>query len=198
MAKIQDIDIPYLEFAEAAAPGTPAATISRLYVKSDGLFYSKDDAGVETLVSGGAAGSSAFVGARAKRTTNLAITTATFSPVTLPDAEDYDTNTIHDTSTNSDRLTIPTSQNGYWHFEGWVSFANSTAGTFRLIRLLKNGTSVAEQSVPFHTNVGVNGAVGATLSVVATDYVSLDCYQDTGGNLNVTAAALSGYRIPTA
>lgn len=53
MAKIQDIDIPYLEFAEAAAPGTPASAISRLYVKSDGLFYSKDDAGTETPVSGG-------------------------------------------------------------------------------------------------------------------------------------------------
>ncbi len=58
MARIQDIDIPYLEFGEAAAPGTPAAAVSRLYVKSDGLFYSKDDAGVETLVSGGAGGGS--------------------------------------------------------------------------------------------------------------------------------------------
>jgi hypothetical protein len=53
VAKIQDIDIPYLEFAEAAAPGTPASAISRIYVKSDGLFYSKDDAGVETLMSSG-------------------------------------------------------------------------------------------------------------------------------------------------
>ena len=58
MARLQDIDIPYLEFGEAAAPGTPASAISRLYVKSDGLFYSKDDAGVETLVSGGSGGGS--------------------------------------------------------------------------------------------------------------------------------------------
>jgi hypothetical protein len=54
MARIQDIDLPYLEFAEGAAPGTPASAVSRLYVKSDGLFYSKDDAGVETLVSSSA------------------------------------------------------------------------------------------------------------------------------------------------
>ena len=57
MARLQDIDIPYLEFAEAAAPGTPAAAVSRIYVKADGLFYSKDDAGVETLMSSGGAGS---------------------------------------------------------------------------------------------------------------------------------------------
>lgn len=56
MVKLQDIDIPYLEFGEAAAPGTPAAAVSRIYVKADGLFYSKDDAGVETLMSGGSGG----------------------------------------------------------------------------------------------------------------------------------------------
>lgn len=56
MAKIQDIDIPYLEFAEAAAPGTPASGIVRAYAKADGLMYSKDDAGTETAMAAGAAG----------------------------------------------------------------------------------------------------------------------------------------------
>lgn len=56
MAKIQDVDIPHLEFAEAAAPGTPASAIVRIYAKADGLLYSKDDAGTETLVSGGSGG----------------------------------------------------------------------------------------------------------------------------------------------
>lgn len=64
MAKIQDIDIPHLEFAEAAAPGTPAAGIVRTYAKTDGLMYSKDDAGTETLMSSGAGGgiTQAYVG----------------------------------------------------------------------------------------------------------------------------------------
>jgi hypothetical protein len=56
VAKIQDVDIPHLEFAEGAAPGTPASAIVRIYAKADGLLYSKDDAGAETLVSGGAGG----------------------------------------------------------------------------------------------------------------------------------------------
>lgn len=46
----------YLDGAEAAAPATPAAGKARFYVKADGLFYSKDDAGVETLMSGGSGG----------------------------------------------------------------------------------------------------------------------------------------------
>jgi hypothetical protein len=46
----------FAEFAEISAPSTPASGKVRLYPKSDGLFYSKDDAGVETLVSGGVGG----------------------------------------------------------------------------------------------------------------------------------------------
>ncbi len=45
-----------LDFTEGAAPATPAASAVRLYAKADGLIYSKDDAGVETLVSGGTGG----------------------------------------------------------------------------------------------------------------------------------------------
>lgn len=41
---------------EQAAPATPATGRVALYAKADGLVYSKDDAGVETLVSGGAGG----------------------------------------------------------------------------------------------------------------------------------------------
>lgn len=58
MAKIQDIDIPYLEFAEAAAPGTPASGIVRIYAKSDGSLYQKDDAGTETGLAGSGGGGS--------------------------------------------------------------------------------------------------------------------------------------------
>ena len=40
--------------AEGSAPATPASGKSTLYVKADGLYYSKDDAGMETLVSSAA------------------------------------------------------------------------------------------------------------------------------------------------
>lgn len=45
-------------FIEAAAPSTPAASRVVIYAKADGLMYSKDDAGTETLMSGGAGGGS--------------------------------------------------------------------------------------------------------------------------------------------
>jgi hypothetical protein len=54
MTKASDNVFPKLIGAEGAAPGTPSAATAILYVKADGLWYSKDDAGAETLVSGGA------------------------------------------------------------------------------------------------------------------------------------------------
>jgi hypothetical protein len=45
-------------FAEGAAAATPDSGEVVLYAKSDGLLYSKDDAGVESAVSGAGAGGS--------------------------------------------------------------------------------------------------------------------------------------------
>lgn len=51
----------FLELTEVAAPGTPAAGLVRLYAKSDGALYQKDDAGTETGLSGGGGGGGATI-----------------------------------------------------------------------------------------------------------------------------------------
>lgn len=43
-------------FVEGSAPSTPAASRVVVYAKADGLMYSKDDAGTETLMSSGPSG----------------------------------------------------------------------------------------------------------------------------------------------
>ncbi len=45
-----------LTMPEIAAPATPASGYTSIYPKSDGLWYGKDDAGVETALSNSAAG----------------------------------------------------------------------------------------------------------------------------------------------
>lgn len=47
-------DIGALTLPEMTAPATPASGKVAVYAKADGLLYSKDDAGVESVVSGGA------------------------------------------------------------------------------------------------------------------------------------------------
>lgn len=52
-----------ITYIEAAAPSTPAAGRTVVYAKADGLMYSKDDAGAETLMSGGSVAAPTFVAA---------------------------------------------------------------------------------------------------------------------------------------
>ena len=47
---------PKVILSEGAAPATPSTNQVKIYAKADGLMYSKDDAGVETLMSSGASG----------------------------------------------------------------------------------------------------------------------------------------------
>lgn len=47
-----------ITYVEAAAPSTPAGSRVVVYAKADGLMYSKDDAGTETLMSSGASSGS--------------------------------------------------------------------------------------------------------------------------------------------
>jgi len=51
----------YAEYTEAAAPGTPASGFVRMYTKTDGKAYIKDDAGTETDITGAGGGASLLV-----------------------------------------------------------------------------------------------------------------------------------------
>lgn len=55
----------YLDATEAAAPGTPASGFARIYAKSDGRIYSKDDAGTEygPFDAAGGGGGSGYIAA---------------------------------------------------------------------------------------------------------------------------------------
>jgi len=57
-----------IHYAEGAAAATPDAAEVVTYAKADGLMYSKDDAGTETLMSGGPGGSALAVGTSALAT----------------------------------------------------------------------------------------------------------------------------------
>ena len=58
MTKASDNLFPRLLISEGGSTATPAAARVTVYAKADGLLYSKDDAGTETLVSGGPGGAS--------------------------------------------------------------------------------------------------------------------------------------------
>lgn len=112
-------------------------------------------------------------------TTNGASTVITF------DTEQYDTDTMHSTSTNTGRITATTT--GLYTVFGQVCMASNATGT-RTLSLVKNGTTTVSnarlQSV-IATNAYIDLEVDVQLT--AGDYVELTMLQTSGGALSTVA-----------
>lgn len=106
-------------------------------------------------------------------------------------ASDFDTDTMGTTGASA-RITINTA--GVYLVTYSVGFAAGTPGGGRFVTIAKNGTGSALNATGF----GWNGAAGSTslqsmvtnavtLSLAATDYLQINAWQSSGGNLNIGA-----------
>lgn len=124
--------------------------------------------------------------ARVFNSANIAITTGTVTALTF-DSERYDNGSLHSTSANTSRLTAPIT--GLYMIGGHVRFAANATGTRQVLIRLNGATFLEPDS---KANLGAGAAVDFTVTtayqLVAGDYVELIVFQDSGGNLNVTAA----------
>ena len=102
--------------------------------------------------------------------------------------ESFDTDTFHDTSTNTSRVTIPSGKGGYYRFSGIINFAQNSTGS-RLVRVHKNGSNIVW--VAWNAGKTGNNETGVvfchTLNAAAADYFELFVKQESGDALNVTA-----------
>jgi hypothetical protein len=97
--------------------------------------------------------------------------------------EDKDTYNAHSTVTNTSRYTLPL--DGDYLFMGAGCFASSDG--FKAARWAKNGTSVPGSQEDINTTSGAEWPIPARskiISGVVGDYVELQLFQGTGGNLN--------------
>ncbi len=110
------------------------------------------------------------------------------------DSEDRDDGGFHDNSTNNTRLTVPTGGEGWYLIIGKAYWANNATAT-RVAQIRKNGTTMIDSEVK---TAVANSALESVSKVstlaylVATDYVEMSVYQDSGGNLNLTVATNEG------
>lgn len=121
---------------------------------------------------------------------NASLTLITFN------SESWDTDTMHDTSTNTGRITIKTA--GKYIVTGCIGW-NVGDGSLRLIQLKKNGAVMAENRMPNITSNYVYNNITMIIDGAVNDYLELYVYQDSGGylltlsgvgNLNFAAAKL--------
>jgi hypothetical protein len=100
--------------------------------------------------------------------------------------EDYDTQGLHSTSSNTSRITIVTA--GTYTFKGGVLFGSSAGGTYRYVDFLKNGVSL-HGGIKVPPVADCSLIISVDLALSAGDYVQFRAGQDTGADLSVNDAS---------
>lgn len=126
---------------------------------------------------------------RVYHNTSQSVATATWTSLAF-NSERYDVGTMHSTSTNTSRITIPSGGDGVYSIGGSMQFANGSSTGVRVAGILLNGATYLQ------TN-GFNSVTSDATSVVvqcdyklaAGDYIQLQAYQTSGGLLNVFSNA---------
>jgi hypothetical protein len=135
----------------------------------------------ESLVGGGTDTS-----ARVSNNASLSIANVTETYLTF-NTEQWDTNTIHDTSLNTDRLTAATA--GKYYVFATVLFADNSTGTRQVtIEHSGCGCDIARFTQKAADSGFVGGiTLGTHYNFTAGQYVRVRVYQNSGGAVNALA-----------
>lgn len=128
-------------------------------------------------------------GCRARATAVQSLTAGVETPILLP-AEDFDTDTMHDLTTNTSRLTIKTA--GVYVVAGFLGFDGGPSGQ-RQAFIKKNGTLeyLAMNAPGVTTTVGAYLPVTAIAKFAVNDWVELMAFV-TGGTVPTFASPGQG------
>ena len=179
----------------ATANDTPA----RLAVGTNGQVLTADSTAGTGLAWATPTSGSTAVGVTAFTSTAQNTTSGTATVINL-NSEAFDTDSMHSTSSNTSRLTIPTGKGGYWLVN--VLTVIDATGNDVFITILKNGSAITgygqwNNNRMAASNYGGAGYVVAwgsqTYPLSAGDYieVAVQCAKATGANcLNMTFSAM--------
>jgi hypothetical protein len=161
----------------ATANDTPA----RLAVGTNGQVLVADSTAATGLKW---AASGNFVGCRVYASSAQTISNATDTKIAFAN-ESYDTDGFHDNSTNNTRLTVPAGLAGYYRVTANLGFASNTSGR-RILAIAFNGGGAISQVEfsPAGSSVEPAGTITDTYFLNVADYIEVNVYQTSGGNLN--------------
>lgn len=95
-------------------------------------------------------------------------------------SEDYDTDTMHDNSTNPSRITFTTA--GKYHVGAMIKWAGAAGGTRKVSIVLGGATTLAAVEHPADCE---SMTISLDYVFTAAQYVELVVYQDSGGTIQV-------------
>jgi len=180
---VSDTQNTVIDAAGDLVYGTAADTLGRLAIGTAGQVL-KVNAGATAPEWGAAAGGSA-VGCVLYKSADQSINNGTWTALTF-NTEEYDTDSFHDNSTNTSRITIPSGKNGKYLFVATVVYNDSSSTGVRSFGIYKNGNAFGQ----LYLSAGVSsfytiGTGSRMLDAVATDYFEIHAYQNSGGALNI-------------
>lgn len=182
--------------AEAMTANSYATEAEDVVVKvytsdGDGTFTATDQTGVYSSLHYQQNANPSFRGALVNISSNYAISNNFPTRVEF-DSESYDTDSIHSTTVNNNRLTVPL---GVTRVKLVAQAMFDTNGTgFRYLHIIKNGSGVTRVGLPLmrldasattDTDMQLSSAV---VSVTSGDYFELEVFQNSGSDLNIEAA----------
>ena len=140
------------------------------------------------IIHNGSIRSSTALGCTAYHNAAQSIQTAVLTYLSF-NSEYWDTDAIHDTSTYNNRLTCKTA--GAYLIIGQVRWAANATGQRQVNITLSSGRSViaAQHEHGNSASIATNMSVSCIYPLAVNDYVELAVYQDSGGNLDITATA---------
>jgi hypothetical protein len=168
-----------------------ADTAAKVTVGANGTVLTADSAQASGVKWEG------FVGVRASRTTNQTIGASSFTSVQLNATDVFDTDGFHDPASNNTRITIPSGKSGYYLFQGEMAFESNATGMRGGLVLLNSTTSIATVLLAPGTGFGTTYGISGTYHVVATDFIEMQAFQSTAGNLLLNNAWFSAQYLGT-
>lgn len=124
------------------------------------------------------------IGARVTHNTTQAVNNDTATALTF-NTERWDTDTIHDTVTNAERLTCKTA--GKYVITANIEWALATSAGLRRLDLRLNGaTVIARELSPSADNM--IQSIATIYSLAVNDYVEVVAYQNSGSGSNIAAS----------
>lgn len=107
------------------------------------------------------------------------------------DTDEADVWGFHDTSSNTQKLLVPTGFDGLYEVHANLAFASNTTGV-RGALLYKNGlasgTFLCAQRAGAVSAVACYCSVSTLVRLAAGDYIAVTAYQNSGGALNLNGA----------
>ena len=124
----------------------------------------------------------------AVRSTNQSINNATATAIQFNAADEFDTDAMHDTSTNNTRITVTTpGVYSFYLFASLEAIADPTT-TNPVLELYKNGSGIRSVRFPVKNGIDLRMSLSTLAEAALNDFFELYVYQDSSVAKNVTSA----------